>query len=393
MLVALRFPTTMLTLLAALAFTTACKNEVASFPTHTDQGSHSSSQGHSFAGHEVGNGGDNYYKQIGAWFGDPSQEVKYCVHSVEGFSQNKDQLLQIIDKAIDTWIKYHNSNPISGSMHQSISKNWTSLAECNGSENVRFFFGADSELIRKRKKSYSKPLSLSFLTKSDQNDKDDQGTVWITKPGSYPIKTDEKFPNWNQEFRLQAYLIHVMGHIWGVPHVDGTIMREEVHTLISKPESVKLRKMLASIDHQKQVITNIDPSDKLPLKFHSGVSQPNSTEKLFGTRLPSSIELAVAKGLYDQGALIVRSDGVENHYPIDNFKHTTLKTDQVVFVGHKLPNRKTHGITPINWQFAHLITGNLKRTGQRFILEINGEGASFKLFLLESYQSIEVFRN
>ncbi|MGE0174219.1 MAG: hypothetical protein AB7T49_15590 [Oligoflexales bacterium] len=196
----------------------------------------------SSAGGEYGNGTG---RPMLAWFVDRSRTVQYCVETSPDFGIDRTTILQSVDQAINTWTSFIKSRAIhtiydqDDAFRPDLYRGRNSLAlkyayqdSCEKSD-LRFFIGVnDKPEIQTAKGNFFEPISFAERTDEDfrENVKAGWGNgfVWLAPSSEMP---DPKY--WtNQPKRLIGMLIHEMGHVYGVPHLDGTIMMSEIYAFL-----------------------------------------------------------------------------------------------------------------------------------------------------------------
>ncbi len=184
-------------------------------------------------GVDVGNGVDNVPAiNHSAWFHVPKgtqKMITYCKIIGEDFGLAENDLDSAIQWAFLTWENYANGDQI-GSWLQ--DRNFIfktiSLPSCDGSEDIRFYFGANDSKVDRAKVAFYKPTA--FIEKESLDPEWSKGFVWIASPKELP-ENDNHEKNWNTPFgvvSLRAVLLHELGHIYGNLHVPGTIMDEQL---------------------------------------------------------------------------------------------------------------------------------------------------------------------
>lgn len=172
-------------------------------------------------GQERGNGTD--YRSLedrSAWFVDANRVFTYCAKIDPAFGVAEDKSLAIISDALQNWADYHSER----SWHKTLATKSRFEPSCSDSTDLVFLLGtklpkgeaSDQHVGLAVKKAYDKKAGWG------------QGYVWIAAEGSVPAEgEDGPYPNWQETDSLKAVLLHEIGHVYGVDHVEGTIMRAD----------------------------------------------------------------------------------------------------------------------------------------------------------------------
>ena len=238
-------------------------------------------------GHEQGNATDN--PPLGfadAWVLGDKNKINYCYNLALDFGVDSHIAENEIKAALDVWKTYitakkineslessfhqgHNSSdPVqiekSKSFHLSINSNL--LPHCDGSENIKFYLGYEDSNISALKAAYFNPTAFAHRSQFDSMTGVGQGVIWLAKQKALgPEKGD--YPNWSLKNRLRGVLIHELGHFYGVGHIDGTIMQEDMFGLLlssnwTTENQAAIEYKMSHIDHEKELYyTNVDANE------------------------------------------------------------------------------------------------------------------------------------
>jgi len=86
------------------------------------------------------------------------------------------------------------------------------VARCDGSEDLKFYFGKSSPEVEEAKKAYENPLmAMAHQTQIDRKTAWSKGFIWLAPQGSiqteWPASPGE-FPDWKKDYQLYAILLH-----------------------------------------------------------------------------------------------------------------------------------------------------------------------------------------
>lgn len=241
-------------------------------------------------GHEQGNGVDNLpYDYSDAWFsGDVT--VNYCVEIANDFGLPEKTVLDNVQSAFKKWKDYIGSNKINEQMlrnalsslepnEQDKAKDLVAftktnlLQSCDGHEDVKFYFGTEDKAVSEAKKAHVDPTAFAQNIFRDVYTGKGKGFVWIAKQASLTKDwMKEAYPDWSLPNALLGILTHEIGHIYGIGHIEGTIMDPVLGIFLRKntlgflPEDFRQR-ALKEIDFKKQLFT---PSIMSDLRSYEG---------------------------------------------------------------------------------------------------------------------------
>lgn len=182
------------------------------------------------------NGADNPSADHGAaWFvGD--RAIKYCLEAAGDFGATDAELAAEIEFSFVKWRQYLgerqqavNADPTRGAGPQLVF-NSRRLAACDGSQDLAFFFAVQNELVGKYLPFFDRPTAFAQRTSYDTSTMWGSGFIWVA-PSRY-VEPDYRedgwngFPDWQVPASRKAVLLHELGHVLGIGHVDGTIMDE-----------------------------------------------------------------------------------------------------------------------------------------------------------------------
>jgi|GEM_PF-2575408 len=181
-------------------------------------------------------GGADYIQNNYAWFvsSDSAKRIQTCIEVAPGFSVPKDVIASSIQESFQKWgaayrtaykAAYY-SDPGSNTPQIVTAVNLT--FGCKGGEDLRFFFGATNRDIEARKVHYKVPFAFAETNQLPDPDgepaKWTPGMIWIAPDKS--VLPQSEVPTWTAQayHPFKQLLIHEIGHVMGVGHIDGTLM-------------------------------------------------------------------------------------------------------------------------------------------------------------------------
>lgn len=231
-----------------------------------------------YPGDFAGNGADNVPEHGGAaWFLGASP-VRYCFEVSKDFGLGDAEVAPILDQVISQWRDYIAQKRINDpeatgerynvadgptpallpALKARIFFNVQAMKRCDGTEDLKFYFGTTDATVRRHIKGFFKPTAFAQQTHWDSKKGWSKGFVWIASPKTrFP---DSKFGpgglDWTRPFVLQGILLHEMGHILGCSHVARTIMDESMGELVRyewKDQPEKAKALFTRIDQGREV--------------------------------------------------------------------------------------------------------------------------------------------
>jgi hypothetical protein len=187
-----------------------------------------------WAGNERGNGTEDYNPvSDSAWFAGAGP-IPYCVEVAGGFDVPRETIDQAIYFAIESWKTYLLAKKVNlfRAPALRINTDFSKLPRCDGREALSFRLGASSDETNKHRETLYRPLAMAIRTGYDPETGRGKGFIWIAPPSS--LDPRHFFPNWNSGFALKAVLVHELGHVFGVGHVEGTIMKAGLSSQIER---------------------------------------------------------------------------------------------------------------------------------------------------------------
>lgn len=175
---------------------------------------------------ERGNGSD-YITSEGhaAWFSGQGKVFSYCVKTAPAFGMTEQDAKLVIDEAITMWRDYARERAPDSQVV------FTGRLESHCSQNTDLVFDLGSKQANTTKDVQH--LGLAIRKNIDAKTKWSKGTIWIAAQGS--IELDEidstvtkTFPDWSEKNALRAVVLHELGHVFGVEHIELTVMDEKL---------------------------------------------------------------------------------------------------------------------------------------------------------------------
>lgn len=235
-------------------------------------------------------GGELVRDSKNPWFVKSATTVTYCVEIDEAnFGQSRQRAEQLIKVAFDGWKQeFKNQVGVTGYDWRIATQDFVLVPQCvEGRTDIRFQFGTLTGEQMRELDDPTRFVGITVRTHYDKKAMRGKGFVYIS-PAYGPLKLDREDMTespWTLRSGGLLYLVllHEIGHIFGVPHVDRpyTLMGERY------PEYILSAK--AAPYHADYGATLPTPSI---FKFHGGDFKltlcgeggPNLRHKLFGLK-------------------------------------------------------------------------------------------------------------
>lgn len=193
-------------------------------------------------GAESSGGTDNLNPAHGAaWFLGAHNTIKYCYSVAEGFGVDGLDLEQSIEAAFRKWGDYIIKKQVSWGGVTFATK--LKLQRCDGTEDLKFYFGTQDNKTRVAVKALGYPVAFAAMTSFDFHRNWGKGYVWISAHGSL----GNGYPDWKLADSRDSVLLHEIGHIFGCGHVNGTVMSFDLAGVLSQGRGI------TSIDYSREL--------------------------------------------------------------------------------------------------------------------------------------------
>lgn len=262
-------------------------------------------------------GGGSDYHEIGtgtAWF-IGTKEIPYCIQKSDNFGLSTTEIQQNFDSAVQTWTRYIQDRKIQTTLpreHQ-LNLNFRYVGACQGTELVRLYFGLEPKEVLEAKKKFEKPYAFAIRESYDLAAGMGKGFIWFAQTGSlFPKAGTTGFPNWTQPYTLHGMMLHELGHVLGVGHMDGTIMAESLMHWMQMGDSneswatSRAKAVLTSIDDLKILYygSNLEFKIDGQLSYNWQANEAKANFKTFMGREPvGEVRATYYNGQYKKLAL------------------------------------------------------------------------------------------
>lgn len=208
-----------------------------------------------FAGQSTNNGtGNGSGIDNTIWFTQKNKTIRVCYQVAPYFLHYRVNYKKLISEGLNTWISYINSfNEVKNFDHlKTIATNFEVSKNCDKNTDLTFLFGkepsikTDAFMINKLKRSASAALLDTYEIKNNQMW--GKGQIWVASNDYYT----RGYPNWDNLKRLQATLLHEIGHVFGADHIKGTVMEKKIYA----KNSEEIEKFHGSIDWNRHLYFN-----------------------------------------------------------------------------------------------------------------------------------------
>jgi hypothetical protein len=132
------------------------------------------------------------------------------------------------------------------------------LKACQGNEDLTFKLGTLDTQDRAEISKHVRPASFALRQSYDIKKGWGKGFIWVA-PIGFLNESDQsgetQYPDWRRSYSLEGILLHEWGHVFGTPHVDGTVMSKNIYLqVISTIE--ERRKFATKIDYTRELVVN-----------------------------------------------------------------------------------------------------------------------------------------
>lgn len=214
-------------------------------------------------GHDRGNGGDVFSPYDGvAWFIGDAPLVA-CVNVDAAFGVDANFAASTVERAYRAWIDYVSAKRVirpEDSLKLPLSL--STRVSCRGDEDLTIYFGGSHERVSKAilELDLTDPIALAYRDSYDIATGRAQGAfIWLSMPDT---RADDvgRWPVWSEGPYLYGVILHELGHVLGVPHVEGTIMSAAL------PQRVAFSRWLrrhGNVEGADRLMTSIDDTREL----------------------------------------------------------------------------------------------------------------------------------
>lgn len=243
----------------------------------------------SFAGGVNGGGTDHLPPDFNAaWFldGKPARSVSVCIkHDPEQFPMNPELIKAPFLKAVGRWKDYISLRGINDEqirdddidpVYLSLVTDFQFIDNCSQAD-LEIYLGLVTPEIEQIKNSMFDPYAFVYRDSYDRKKGWGKGKMWLKGKN----EKGEFFWDKNDFLNLEGILLHELGHVFGIEHMEGTVMDAEF--------SEKLNIYPLSSDDfmyqwLKYYMTNIDWHNELVQNLFKIKSFPEGSLWLMGSK-------------------------------------------------------------------------------------------------------------
>lgn len=200
------------------------------------------------AGHVQGTGADLHPAGNGAaWFVTP-EPIYACVVVAPDFHYSRAAIVRSLQRAFDAW------RPLLPETDQRSGLAWpteiVSVDLCStldAADVLWIYAGVRNAEVDAVSKFYTSPLGFAHQTSYDAIRGRSSGFIWLSP--TLGRHFDEPSRLGAHAYDLDALMMHELGHVFGVPHLSGTIMTDDLADVLiargmSTPPAVEGRSLI-----------------------------------------------------------------------------------------------------------------------------------------------------
>jgi len=223
----------------------------------------------SFAGVES-SGGAESHPGTAPWFSASYQKhlkVRTCSVVSPDFGMTKAEAEPEIARVFKKWDQYLRKKRKIVPLNAEQEKNAASfnlgglrmevetLPTCDGSEDLKVYFGAKDALVLSGLAKHDKPYGFTQIIQTD-SDGWSRGYIYVALPREFGL--GDTGWNWKETYHLEALLLHEVGHILGYGHVSETIMSAELSEQLKYGNMLDDHPYLTHIDWQRELAACVE---------------------------------------------------------------------------------------------------------------------------------------
>ena len=181
------------------------------------------------------------------WFANNTKAVKICSVQSADFGA---PVGHAVEESLQAWFYYVADKKVEKMIGRQIVARAEYLSTCNGTEDLKIYFGGTSPEVEKAKADFNDPLGFAHLNSFDDSQQWGKGFIWIRSGSTRTGDAD-----WNLPFKLRALLTHEFVHIFGCGHIITTIMSPDIAGLLINSEfTAALAERDISIDQSQELL-------------------------------------------------------------------------------------------------------------------------------------------